>query len=58
MGRNGRFGRFGGQFVPETVIPALEELERLRRRVLVTPAFRRRYEELLTTWAGAPDAVV
>ena len=54
MGRNGRFGRFGGQFVPETVIPALEELERLRRRVLVTPAFRRRYEELLTTWAGRP----
>lgn len=54
MGREGRFGRFGGQFVPETVIPALEELERLRRRVLVTSAFRRRYEELLTTWAGRP----
>jgi len=54
MGRDGRFGRFGGQFVPETVIPALEELERLRRRVLVTPTFRRRYEELLTTWAGRP----
>lgn len=54
MGRDGRFGRFGGQFVPETVMPALEELERLRRRVLVTSTFRRRYEELLTTWAGRP----
>ncbi|MEK7710875.1 MAG: tryptophan synthase subunit beta [Planctomycetota bacterium] len=54
MGRDGWFGRFGGQFVPETVIPALEELERLRRRVLVTSVFRRRYAELLTTWAGRP----
>ncbi|MBI4718646.1 MAG: tryptophan synthase subunit beta [Planctomycetes bacterium] len=54
MGRNGWFGRFGGQFVPETVMSALQELEGLRRQVLPTPAFRRRYEELLRSWAGRP----
>ncbi len=57
MGRDGCFGRFGGQFVPETVIPALEELERLRRRVLPSLAFRRRYDELLATWAGRPTPI-
>ena len=54
MRRDGRFGRFGGQFVPETVISALEELDRLRRRVLASSVFCRRYGALLTTWAGRP----
>ena len=54
MGRDGWFGRFGGRFVPETVIPALDELDRLRRKLLRTPEFRRRYADLLTTWAGRP----
>ncbi|MBI1826481.1 MAG: tryptophan synthase subunit beta [Planctomycetes bacterium] len=58
MGRDDFFGRFGGQFVPETVIPALEELDILRRRVLATTAFRREYVALLSTWAGRPTPIL
>ncbi len=54
MGRRGYFGRFGGRFVPETLIPALDELDDLRRRVLRSAAFRARYDELLRTWGGRP----
>ncbi len=54
MGRQGWFNQYGGQFVPETVIPALQELDRLRRAVLPSPAFRKRYRQLLSTWAGRP----
>lgn len=54
MGRNGWFNQYGGRFVPETVIPALEELDRLRRVVLASSNYRKQYRELLTTWAGRP----
>ena len=54
MGRDGWFGRFGGRFVPETVIPALDELDRLRRTLLRKAEFRRRYADLLAAWAGRP----
>jgi tryptophan synthase beta chain len=54
LGREGYFGRFGGQFVPETLIPALEELDVLRRRVLRSAEFRARYDHLLRSWGGRP----
>src|SRR5262245_56637997 len=54
MGRKGWFDNFGGQFVPETVIPALDELDGMRRRVLPSPEFQKRYRQLLSTWAGRP----
>ncbi len=54
MGRKGFFGPFGGRFVPETVIPALDELDALRRSVLTSVEFRQRYDQLLRTWAGRP----
>ncbi len=38
--RPGFFGAYGGRYVPETVIPALEELERGWRGALQDPAFR------------------
>ena len=52
--RRGYFGRFGGRFVPETLIPALDELERSYRRARRDPAFRRELSFLLREFAGRP----
>ena len=35
----GRFGDFGGQFVPETLMPALEELEQSYQKIKDDPSF-------------------
>jgi tryptophan synthase beta chain len=53
----GRFGEFGGRFVPETLVPALEELERDFRAAWADDAFRAEYSDLLTTYAGRPTPV-
>ncbi len=37
---NGRFGEFGGLFVPETLVPACQELEAAFREAWADPAFR------------------
>lgn len=51
---NPYFGRFGGQFVPEALIPALTELEAAFVEAQSDPAFQRELTELLTTYAGRP----
>src|SRR6478672_7782696 len=53
----GRFGEFGGRYVPETLVPALEELEAEFRTAWVSDAFRTEYAELLTSYAGRPTPV-
>jgi tryptophan synthase beta chain len=55
--RRGRFGTFGGRFVPETLVPALDRLEELVATTLDSPEFRRRYADELNTWAGRPTAL-
>src|SRR6202042_1990198 len=50
----GRFGVYGGRYVPETLVAALEELEREYERAKRDPKFQRRLEELLRTYAGRP----
>ena len=50
----GRFGIYGGRYVPETLMPALEELETAYDAVRTDGAFLREYEELLATWVGRP----
>ena len=35
----GRFGDFGGRYVPEALIPALEQLDEVRRKAAVDPGF-------------------
>ena len=50
----GHFGRFGGRFVPETLMGPLIELERAYRHAMRDRAFRRRLRELLATYAGRP----
>jgi tryptophan synthase beta chain len=53
----GRYGEFGGRFVPETLIPALEDLERDFRAAWADDGFRAEYADLLTTYAGRPTPV-
>jgi tryptophan synthase beta chain len=53
----GRFGPFGGRYVPETLIPALERLERGVREHLHAPDFQAEYSAQLHSWAGRPTAL-
>ena len=50
----GYFGPFGGKFVPETLMPALEELERAYREARTSPAFASELAGLLREYAGRP----
>ncbi|HEY4396745.1 MAG TPA: tryptophan synthase subunit beta [Acidimicrobiia bacterium] len=53
----GRYGEFGGRFVPETLVPALEDLEGDFRAAWADDRFRAEYADLLTTYAGRPTPV-
>lgn len=50
----GRFGRFGGQYVPETLIPALQDLEQAAAQAWRDPAFTEELNHLLRTYVGRP----
>ncbi len=49
-----RFGPYGGQYVPETLIPALEELEQVWLSAREDPAYRDRLDALLERYVGRP----
>src|SRR5438874_3507633 len=51
---SGRFGAYGGRYVPETLMAELEELEREYERAKRDTRFKARLEELLRTYAGRP----
>ena len=50
----GRFGAFGGAYVPETLVPALDELERAMDAALADPAFTTELASWLRDYAGRP----
>ena len=50
----GRFGPFGGRYVPETLIAPLERLETAGRRCLADRQFLAQFHGELSTWAGRP----
>lgn len=52
--KNGYFGPFGGRFVPETLIPALEELEKTYEQVKTNPVFNKELDYYFTEYAGRP----
>ena len=54
MRLDGRFGKYGGCFVPEILLPALEQLEAAFLDSEEDPAFRAELDELLTKYAGRP----
>lgn len=51
----GRFGEFGGRYVPETLVPACEGLETAFRAAWADPEFRSRLDGLLADYAGRPS---
>ncbi|MFO0511426.1 MAG: tryptophan synthase subunit beta [Gammaproteobacteria bacterium] len=53
----GRFGPYGGRYVPETLIPALERLEAGMREHLPREDFQRELSEQLDSWVGRPTAL-
>ena len=54
-GADGRFGEFGGRFVPETLVPACQELEAAFDDAWGDPAFRTELNDLLRDYAGRPS---
>jgi tryptophan synthase beta chain len=53
----GYFGEFGGRFVPETLIPALDELVIAYEGAMADPEFQARLAHLQTTYTGRPTPV-
>jgi tryptophan synthase beta chain len=56
-GGDGRFGEFGGRYLPESLVPACLELEVAFRKAWADAEFHRRYDDLLRDYAGRPTPV-
>jgi tryptophan synthase beta chain len=56
-GADGRFGDFGGRFVPETLVPACQELEAAFNDAWADPMFRADLDEVLREYAGRPSMI-
>lgn len=56
-GEGGYFGPFGGRFVPEALVPALDELDAEFRSAIADPAFRSSFDSLLRDYAGRPTSL-
>src|SRR5436305_6603661 len=54
---DGRFGEFGGRFIPESLVPACKELEAAFRSAWSDDAFHAEYEGLLRDYGGRPTPV-
>src|SRR5260370_38381836 len=54
----GRFGPWGGRYVPETLMAAVEELEREYERAKKDRRLKGRLKELLRTYAGRPTPLL
>ena len=52
---NGRFGIHGGQYIPETLMNAVIELEKAYDHYKDDPAFVKEYNDLLNEYAGRPS---
>ncbi len=52
--RHGRFGSFGGRYAPETLMPALEQLEEEFERAWSDPEFFATFQRILTDYVGRP----
>lgn len=57
MATRGRFGRFGGQYVPETLMSVLRELEGAYEQYRDDPEFQAKFDYYLTEYAGRPTAL-
>jgi tryptophan synthase beta chain len=55
--RPGNYGPYGGRYVAETLVPALDELTRATETIVRTPEFRRELDDLLARYVGRPTPV-
>ncbi|WP_328467188.1 tryptophan synthase subunit beta [Actinoplanes sp. NBC_00393] len=51
----GHFGKYGGRFVPEALIKALDELDAAYRSAKTDPSFQAEFQDLLLNYAGVPS---
>lgn len=51
----GRYGRYGGQYIPETLIPAVQEVEKAYENCKKDPAFQAELKNLMENYAGRPS---
>jgi len=52
--KDGRFGDFGGKYIPETLAPAIEELEKNYMKIRNNRAFKKELKKFLIDYAGRP----
>ena len=55
MDKKGRYGLYGGQYIPETLIPAVQELEQAYEKYRSDPAFQAELRALMEKYAGRPS---
>ena len=55
--KDGRFGDFGGKYIPETLAPAIEELEKNYLKIRNDKNFKKELERLLIDYAGRPTPI-
>ncbi|HRA26452.1 MAG TPA: tryptophan synthase subunit beta, partial [Ornithinibacter sp.] len=55
--RPGRFGEFGGRYVPEALVPALDQLDEARQKAAVDPEFQAELAHLHATYTGRPSII-
>ena len=55
MGTKGRFGEYGGQYIPETLMNAVQELEAAYNQYKSDPAFIAELDDLMKNYAGRPS---
>lgn len=53
--KKGRYGLYGGQYIPETLIPAVNEVEAAYEHYKNDPEFKKELNDLLTKYAGRPS---
>lgn len=53
--KKGRYGLYGGQYIPETLVPAVQELEQEYERYKNDPAFQAELKDLMEKYAGRPS---
>ena len=53
--KDGRFGQFGGQYIPETLMPAVKELDMAYRHYKEKPSFKAELKTLYAEYAGRPS---
>lgn len=55
--KQGYFNQFGGRFVPETLVPALDELEKVYNQLKDEPEFKQELKKLLADYSGRPTSL-